>query len=1453
MDETRSCLQVCLLGPPVVIHRGEIGTIPRRKAEALLYYLISEQRAHPRDKLATLLWEKYGDTRARRNLSNAITALRRALDSSVTEQSYILAEGDTLRFNTAADYRLDTAAFEHLTTTGLKEAQEQGVALPATCARLKEAVELNRGEFLEGFTLEKCKAFQDWVSQRQQRLLNLLVEALQVLAQHHERRGEYRQAVAFVSRLSRIDDWDENWHRWLMRLYSLDGDRAAAVRQYELCQQILEREGMPVSPETEGLYQRILREKTVPRQRERYELRAELGRGRMGVVYRVWDTLLEREVALKVLSEAGLGKEGQVRFRRESRVLARLKHPNIVTLYEIGERSGVPYIAMELVEGRNLSQISHLDIPQALDIVMQMCAALEHAHRQGVIHRDIRPENVMLTRDGTVKVLDFGLARIIERASLTGSGELIGTPLYMSPEQVRGGAVDHRSDLYALGAVLYKLVAGRPPFQGDPWQVIRAHLEDSPPSPRLLNPAVSSALERTILKLLAKSPQERFSSAAEAGEALGELLREDVISPAVAAPPKVAAAQLVGRDEELRRLAHRWRGVLEERESHLVFLCGEPGIGKTRLAEEFISHVQRQPSEVLILQGSCREPLMGVPYAPWTNALRGYLRTFPDEEMQEVVGAEAAGLARLVPELLERFPLAPQPLPALDPQAERQRLFDQVAGFLLRLSQSGPLLFLLDDLHWADAASLELLEHVLQRTEGGQVLLLGTYRDEEVGAEHPLRKVQRRMRRTQRTSTIALSRLDAVTVEQLVKVLMGGQEINPDLAETIYRETEGNPLFAKEMLNALLEEGEIRLTAAGWERWRKGDLIVPGSVQAVLDRRLDRLSEGCRNVLMQASVMGQEFDFDVLGVLVSLGEEELLDLLDEALETRLVNEVRIGEQEVHRFHHALVARVLYERLSSRRRALLHRRIGRIMELLYVQDLAARADELAYHFFQGVRGDQGREEALHYSLLAAKRAESVYANQEAAHHYRRALSLLSGSGQEIQRLEILEHLADVYATLEPRQALPLYEETLSLWRETGGDRVTGARLHRKLARLMEEWAGIVLDIPRDWKRIEALAEAGLKLLGDAPPYIERLRLLLVWTASAPDNEITWRRGKEAIVLADRLGAVDELAQALEYLHWVYRERGELCQARDLFSSRLDQIEQKASLQTRAYTHRLLGQVLFFAGEYPQAINYLERARQEHERTDHALLVCSSQFFIAYSYLQWDRWSEAYQSGVKALEMRRKYGLGPWFIPLLLARVQAAWGDIEGAKRRRLEALEEKEEFQPRVFSYLAAQLSIAEGDFATALRILEDILSWVPPYYQIHDYVVYPYLSECLVRSGDGERALHYAALAEDVVRQGGGKPWLALTLRAQGLVYIEQEKWGQAKPRLEEALALFREMGCRWEEGRTLVDLAHLYRKHGKAGDRERAWQHYQEALKLFEELWAKPDVERVQQEMLDL
>lgn len=278
----------------------------------------------------------------------------------------------------------------------------------------------------------------------------------------------------------------------------------------------------------------------------RYRLDSQAGRGGMGQVWRATDLDLERTVAVKVLpTELAADPEFRGRFRREAKLLGGLRHEGIAVLHDVGEDAGEPFLVMEFVEGRTLAEATGgrpVEAGWALDVVRQLAAALAHSHRQGLIHRDIKPSNVMLTDSGTVKILDFGISKALasRTTKLTGTGMSLGTPSYMSPEQIDGREVDIRSDQYSLGCLLHELLTGRTPFVGDsPFVVMNQHLSKEPAPPSALNPRVPPALDALTLRLLAKNPASRFASM----EALIAALPG---APLAAAPQTAPATQPAG-------------------------------------------------------------------------------------------------------------------------------------------------------------------------------------------------------------------------------------------------------------------------------------------------------------------------------------------------------------------------------------------------------------------------------------------------------------------------------------------------------------------------------------------------------------------------------------------------------------------------------------------------------------------------------------------------------------------------------------------------------------------------------------------------------------------------------------------------------------------------------------------------------------------------------------------
>jgi predicted Ser/Thr protein kinase len=284
----------------------------------------------------------------------------------------------------------------------------------------------------------------------------------------------------------------------------------------------------------------------------RYVVTGRIGRGGMGTVYRACDEALEREVAVKVLTiEGALDTESRRRFEVEAKAAARLQHPNIVTVYELGEDRGIPFIAMELLAGSDLDSLlrsgEELALQEKIEILIQVCCGLAYAHERAIVHRDIKPSNIRLLDDGTAKILDFGIAKL-GGTQLTKSGMMVGTVNYMSPEQIRGAPLTGRSDLFSVGVILYELFAGQRPFAGEASTEILYRIVHDPPAPLRASCGRSSpAIEELAGRLLEKDPERRPSSAEAVADALGEILKahiEELQAPAdSAAPLEVAEAR----------------------------------------------------------------------------------------------------------------------------------------------------------------------------------------------------------------------------------------------------------------------------------------------------------------------------------------------------------------------------------------------------------------------------------------------------------------------------------------------------------------------------------------------------------------------------------------------------------------------------------------------------------------------------------------------------------------------------------------------------------------------------------------------------------------------------------------------------------------------------------------------------------------------------------------------
>ena len=729
----------------------------------------------------------------------------------------------------------------------------------------------------------------------------------------------------------------------------------------------------------------------------RYQVKEFLGEGGKKRVYLAHDSVLDRDVAIAVIKTEGLDQTSRERITREARAMGRLgDHPHILTIFDLGLEGSQQYLVLPLIAGDVAGLIDdapdrRIPLEQAVKIAAETCRGLEFAHSHGIVHRDIKPGNVCLTEDGTVKVADFGLAVALDRSRLTTEGMMVGTVAYMPPEQAMGGEVTPRSDLYSLGAMLYEMITGRTPFLGDDSvAIIGQHINTPPVAPTWHNGQCPRVLDALILRLLAKDPSERPESATDVWSALDAidlsegppLERGDGGISDPQALDSLAGGVFVGRQREMGELKACLEDSLSGR-GRLVTLVGEPGIGKTRTAQELATYAGLRSAQVL--WGRCYEEQGVPPYWPWVQAIRSYVRDREPEQLRSEVGAGAADIAEVVSDVRERLPDL-QPAPELEPEQARFRLFDSIASFLKTASQRQPLVLVLDDLHWADQPSLMLLQFVARELGGARLLLIGTYRDVELSRQHPLAETLGELTRERLFQRVLLRGLSEHDVGRFIEMASG---VTPPsaLVKAVYTQTEANPLFVTEVVRLLVQEGE--LSAQKVRETDSWTIRIPEGVREVIGRRLNRLSRRCNETLTVASILGREFTMAELRPLVEdVTEDRLFDILEEALAARVIEEFpqSVGR---YQFTHALTQETLTSELSLTRRVRLHAQIAEALEELYGSDAEAHAAELAHHFGQA-EAVTGPDKLVRYSLLAGERALVSYAYEDALAHFERGL-------------------------------------------------------------------------------------------------------------------------------------------------------------------------------------------------------------------------------------------------------------------------------------------------------------------------------------------------------------------------------------------------------------------------------------------------------------------------------
>ncbi|KFE64304.1 trifunctional serine/threonine-protein kinase/ATP-binding protein/sensor histidine kinase [Hyalangium minutum] len=731
-------------------------------------------------------------------------------------------------------------------------------------------------------------------------------------------------------------------------------------------------------------------------------------------------------VIIKTPVGPAIGPREDERYRREYGILQRLRGVRGVTRpYGCERVNDRPILVLEEVQGVPLSEAvgRPFELARFLELAVSLTSTLAEIHLQGVIHKDIKPSNIIVTPTGEPHIIDFGAATLqrTEHVDAAPTHLIEGTLAYMSPEQTgrMNRALDYRTDFYSLGVTFYELLTGARPFQGgDALAWFHAHMALLPRPPHELISGIPPVVSAIVMRCLAKVAEERYQSAeglmhdlAECVEGLRRGAIEDFVLGKRDIPSRFQLPQrLYGRDAHVATLLRGFERIVSGGKPELILVRGYSGIGKSSVVHELHKPVVQRRG--FFLSGKFDQLQRDVPYATLAQAIRGLVQQLLAgtdaevaqwrERLREALQGNGQVIVELVPQLA--LVMGPQAVVPELPPAEAQHRFNQV--FLQFLGAFAtvehPLVMFLDDLQWADLASLRLLQFLLIEENAPPVLWIGAYRDNEVSLSHPLMMTLGEVRKAKTPVTdLQLEPLSLEQVQQLVgDALPGaGAELIVPLSEQVQQKTGGNPFFLLQLMLALHHDGLLSRAPGGGWRWEAEGVRAKGYSDNIVDfmaRSLHQLPASTQHLLPLAACVGNSFSLGMLAVISGMEADEAERGLEPALQEGLV--VRSALEE-YRFLHDRIQQAAHAFILERERKAIHLRIGRLLlEGLSPEEVREKLFEIVSQLNTGVELISSPEERHRLARLNAEagwKARASSAHGSAAAYLSMAFALIPG--------------------------------------------------------------------------------------------------------------------------------------------------------------------------------------------------------------------------------------------------------------------------------------------------------------------------------------------------------------------------------------------------------------------------------------------------------------------------
>ncbi len=871
----------------------------------------------------------------------------------------------------------------------------------------------------------------------------------------------------------------------------------------------------------------------------------------------------------------------------------------------------------------------------------------------------------------------------------------------------------------------------------------------------------------------------------------------------------------VGRQEEMKYLNKVLKKV-KDQGSSTVFVTGPAGIGKTSLVSEFKQKAAEEGFE--FLSGNALYE-SAEPYRPLRSALERYETLASMFKPEEIPGKK---------EVRDKETF----------DAERHAEWYEISQKMKEIAAERPFVVFLDDLQWSDRATLELLHYLSAELDDPRVLFIGAYRPEDLDGDHPMQECKDRMIRENLFDELELAPLNWEDTKKIVKNQLGRKDIPDEFVKLVHQTTEGNPLFIRESVIQMLEDRTIKPKKNEYPTSRDA-IEIPDVVEAVIQRRVNRLSKDTEKVLSKASIIGEKVPFELLHKVTGLDRVELLDHLDVLVDMELLQDD--PKEEVFSFSHTLIHLAVYEDISTRVREGYHRVVGEKMVELYQGDLEGRYSDIGYHYEKG--NEIGK--AVEYYRKAGEEAKNVYAHEDAIEMYQKVLKLVEEHPKvELDRSEILEGLGDTYKIIgEYEEAENCFENAL----EETPNRKKQERLYRKM--------GIVFKKRGDYNQAREFIERGLSITEEKEA--ERRRLLGeqgMISMRKRDYDKAIQTFKEERDLAERSGDRADKASALHHLGTIHLKMGDLDEAEKYLKEAVKPREQIEDRKGLADSLGNLGAIYIYKGELDEALDYQERSLEINEDIGDKISMAGGLHNMGNIYLNKGKPEKALEFYQRSLKIREEIGdkLGIAGSLNNIGNLYLDKGDFESALEYHQRSLDMSKDIGDEegiansycnmaIVQQYRGELKEAMDHHHKSLKIRKEIGDKQSIANSLNK------IGGLHLFKGDLKSATESLQESLDLGREIGKNSLVSLTLIRLTEVWVKREDFDKAERRAEEAMEIAKELDLRWEEGMSHMIYGVLYREKERWEDSE---DEFEKAIEILKDVGDQTESARARYEL---